>query len=363
MEDLEDRFPKIQEWLSGDVRPTLRQLESLAKTTLTPLGFFFLDEPPQDRLPIRHFRTLGDRGARRPSPDLIETVQVMQQRQVWMREYLMEEGQEPLSFVGSVTDRHPPLSIAQEIRHLLGVGEGWAARQRTWTDALRFLRETMEATGILVVVNGIVGNNTHRKLDPGEFRGFVLVDEYAPLMFVNGADSKAAQMFTLGHELAHVFLGTSAAFDLRQLQPADDSNERLCDRVAAEFLVSENELRKLWPTIQSEPEPFQSIARNFKVSVLVAARRALDLNLIDRNGFIAFYDRYQQDDRRSRAGGSDGGDFYVNQNLRVGRRFAAAVIGAAREGRLLYSEAYQLIGLYGKTFDGFASNLERGELR
>ena len=54
----------------------------------------------------------------------------------------------------------------------------------------------MEHAGILLVVNGVVGNDTSRRLDPDEFRGFALVDEYAPLIFVNNADFKAAQMFT-----------------------------------------------------------------------------------------------------------------------------------------------------------------------
>ncbi len=131
----------------------------------------------------------------------------MQRRQAWMREYLLEEGHEALSFVGSATRRQQTGKIAELMRTALGIDTGWAARYGTWTDALRGLQKRMESIGILVVVNGVVGNNTHRKLDPGEFRGFVLVDNYAPLVFVNGADSKAAQMFTLGHELAHIFFG------------------------------------------------------------------------------------------------------------------------------------------------------------
>jgi Zn-dependent peptidase ImmA (M78 family) len=115
-----------------------------------------------------------------------------------------------------------------------------------------------------------------------EFRGFVLVDEYAPLVFINGADGKAAQMFTLAHELAHVWFGRSAAFDLRDLQPANERTELACNSVAAEFLVPKTELQRSWPTLQQDPEPFQAIARQFKVSALVGARRALDLQLISR---------------------------------------------------------------------------------
>jgi Zn-dependent peptidase ImmA (M78 family) len=358
---LEKKFPKIRQWLSGETQPTLRQLEELAKTTWTPLGFLFLEKPPEEHLPVRHFRTLSDEAPGRPSPNLLETVQTMQRRQSWMREFLAEEGQDKLQFVKSARLAEQPTSVAQRMRQTLGFSEGWAEKQSTWTDALRVLREAMESAGILVVVNGIVGNNTHRKLDPDEFRGFVLVDEYAPLMFVNGADGKAAQMFTLAHELAHVFIGSSAAFDLREMQPADDPTEKACNRVAAEFLVPEHELHRAWESVKNHSEPFQVIAYQFKVSVLVAARRALDLTLVNKDTFLEFYRDYQSNERRRSPRKRKGGDYIRTQNLRVGRRFASVVVRAAREGKLLFSEAYQLTGLYGKTFDRYAASLDKGE--
>lgn len=358
-EAVKRKFPKLPEWLRGQSQPTLRQLEGLARATSTPLGFLFLPEPPEDSLPIPHFRTIAHEPLRRPSADLLETVQTMQRRQDWMREYLTEQGHKPLEFVRSAQLADQPEHVTRELRRTLELAEGWAAELRTWTEALQQLRRKIEEAGILVVVSGIVGNNTRRKLDPTEFRGFVLVDEYAPLVFVNGADGKAAQMFTLAHELAHVWFGSSAAFDLRELQPADDRTEQACNRVAAEFLVPAVELRQVWPSVTQEPEPFQAIARQFKVSDLVAARRALDLQLITTDDFHNFYRAYQERERRV-AGQQEGGDFYATQNLRLGRRFAEAVVRAAKEGRLLYRQAYQLTGLYGKTFERYAESLGFG---
>jgi Zn-dependent peptidase ImmA (M78 family) len=187
------------------------------------------------------------------------------------------------------------------------------------------------------------------------------VDDYAPLVFVNGADGKAAQMFTLAHELAHVFIGSSAAFDLRDMLPAADPTEQTCNRVAAELLVPESELRQLWPVVRHDPEPFQAVARHFKVSVLVAARRALDLGLIGKSEFLDFYGAYQEDERRTAGRKSEGGDFYATQNARVGRRFARTVIRAVKTGRLLYTEAYRLTGLYGKAFDRYVDMFDLGE--
>jgi Zn-dependent peptidase ImmA (M78 family) len=356
--DLEPKFPRLRQWISGQSQPTLRQLELLAKHTLTPLGFFFLEEPPEERLPVPYFRTLGDEASYGHSPDLLETIHTMQQRQSWLREFLVDQGQDALTFVRSAQMDEPLAPVGQRMRDALGLNQGWASKQATWTDALNLLRETMEDKGILVVVNGIVGNNTHRKLDPEEFRGFVLMDEYAPLVFVNGADGRATQMFTLAHELAHVFFGSSAAFDLREMSPANNPTEQACNRIAAEFLVPEQEIRPIWPSIKSNQDRFQSIARKFKVSELVSAYRALDLGLIVKKEFLTFYHDYQNNERRKPR--PEGGDFYATQNLRVGRRFASVVVRAAKEGKLLYSEAYRLTGLYGKTFDSYAASLGFG---
>lgn len=355
-EAIHRKFPKLSEWWTGRRQPTLRQLEAFAKATSTPLGYLFLSEPPEDRLPIPHFRTLGDEPLRRPSPDLLETVQTMERRQAWMREYLIEQGHEPLDFVRTARLTDEPERVVRDMRRTLEIAGEWAAEQPTWTAALRELQSKAEQAGILVVVGSIVGNNTRRKLDPSEFRGFVLVDDYAPLVFINGADGKAAQMFTLAHELAHVWLGSSAAFDLRELQPASDETEQACNRVAAEFLVPALELRQVWPSVRYEPEGFQALARRFKVSELVAARRALDLRLVTKREYLDFYREYQERERRI-SRGQEGGDFYATQNLRLGRRFAETVVRAAREGKLLYHDAYRLTGLYGKTFQQYAQHL------
>lgn len=356
--DLQRTLPKLPKWQEGEYL-TLHEVESLAKETSTPLGYFFLQDPPEDRLPIPHFRTIKNGFSNySPSPELIDTIQIMEQRQSWMRENLIEEGQDRLNFVGSADIRESPENIANDIRQALNLEQLWAADQPNWNKALIELRARMEDAGILIVVTGIVGTNTHRKLEVSEFRGFVLVDDYAPLVFVNNSDGKAAQMFTLAHELAHIWFGKSAIFDLEGLQPADDEIEKACNRVAAEFLVPEKRLRELWEksvkNIQRS-ERYQEIARHFKVSELVAAYRLLNLGLIRNADFYEFYNIYEQDRRNFPK--SKGGNFYDNQRIAIGRRFAEAVIIAAREGRLLYRDAYRLTGLQGNTFEVFAQKL------
>jgi len=358
--DLHGTFPKLSMWLKGESL-SLHEVENLAKETSTPLGFFFLEEPPQERLSIPHFRTLKNHILEQPpSPDLIETIQTMEQRQKWMSENLVEQGQSRLSFIGSASTDDSPESIAIEIRQALSLKEMWAAEQPNWTKALQELRKRMEDIGILVVVTGMVGTNTHRKLDVSEFRGFVLVDEYAPLVLVNNADGKAAQMFTLAHELAHIWFGKSAIFDLAGLQPADDDIERASNRVAAEFLVPEKKLKQFWPVVKNSADKYQAIARHFKVSEIVGAYRLLNLGLINKEDFDTFYQESEHERQENIKTQNRGGNFYDTQRAAIGRRFAEAVIIATREGRLLYRDAYRLTGLHGNTFERFAKELGMG---
>ncbi len=343
---------RVSGWeTSGKI--SFSQVEKLAHFTHTPLGFLYLPEPPDDRLPIPDFRTVGDQTLLRPSPDLLDTVQAMQRRQGWMRDEMIEDGVGPLGFVASATLDSNPVEVAGAMRDGLGLKPDWAVAERTWTDALKHLRDRIEEAGVLVVFNGIVGNNTHRKLNPDEFRGFALVDTHAPLVFINGADYKAAQMFTMVHELVHIWVGAEGVSNFQDMQPSSERTERFCNAVAAEFLVPERDLRSAWGQIPREEAPFDYLARRFKVSSLVAARRALDISLIDRDGFFDFYNAYREDERRRRLRNEAGGDFWNNQNVRIGHRFGAAVVRAVKEGRLLFRDAYLLTGLKGKTFDHF----------
>jgi Zn-dependent peptidase ImmA (M78 family) len=357
-ETLLRKFPKLREWEAGTTKPTLRQVEAFADATAAPLGYLLLPAPPEEELPIPDFRTLDDRPIRRPSGNLLDTIFDMQRRQAWLREDRIEAGYEPLPFIGSVTADAAPGRVAAAMRRTLGAAVGWAELHGTWTDALAWLRNRAEMIGIIVVVNGVVGNNTRRKLDPEEFRGFVLPDAYAPFVFLNGSDGKAAQMFTLAHELAHLWINQAGVFNLREMQPAADPRERFCNSVAAEFLIPEEELRRAWSDIARSPQRFAALARRFKVSELVAARRALDARLIDRDTFFRFYNVYQEDMGRRAARQATGGNFYATQNFRVGRAFAEAVGRAVKEGRLLYRDAFELTGLRGATFDRYLATID-----
>lgn len=354
--DLERRFPKLEAWERGELRPTLKQVEAFAKATRVPVGYLFLPEPPEERLPIPDFRTVSGAEIARPSPELLDTIYAMQRRQAWLRDTLVEGEAEPLEFVSSARLADDPEAIGREMRRIVGLSEGWADGVRTWQEAVSELRRFIEQLGVMAVTNGVVGNNTHRPLDVEEFRGFALSDPYAPLIFVNGADAKSAQMFTLAHELAHVWLGQEGLSGFENLLPGGTDVEDWCNRAAAEFLVPSKEMKARWRDARREASAFAVLARQFKVSPIVVGRRAMDLRLVDRETFFAFYRAYVARER-SQSKGLGGGDFYNNQNTRVGELFVGHVVRAALEGRVGFKEAYELTGLRGGAFQEYAHRL------
>lgn len=349
-------FPKLDQWGNGEGQPTLKQLENFAKAAYVPFGYLFLPEPPEEIVPVPDLRTLRSQGVTRPSPNLLDTIYEMQRRQAWLSEDRIECESEPLDFVGSARQSDDPAGIGQEMRRTVGLVDGWAANVPTWKESVGELRRAIESIGVTVVVNGIVGNNTHRKLNVDEFRGFALNDVYAPLIFVNGSDAKSAQMFTLAHELAHIWLGTSALTNAGLANKSTHGIEVWCDIAAAEFLVPADELKSLWKDIGRKDQPFLAAANAFKVSPIVAGRRAMDLGLVPRKVFFEFYRAHTAQESLPHSA-SGGGDFYKTQNTRIGRSFAARVFLAAKEGRLSFKEAYALTGLHGGAFQEYARRL------
>jgi len=340
--ELADRFPKLDAWERREQLPTLKQLEGFARATFTPIGFLFLQEPPVEQVPIPDFRTIAGIRSTRPTPDLLDTIYLCQQRQDWYRDFARAMGEAPLGLVGSARLTEEIVATAAGIRDKLGLDLDERSRIPTWTDALRRFIEQADALGILVMVSGVVGSNNRRKLDPQEFRGFALSDDLAPLVFVNGADSKAAQMFTLAHELAHIWLGQSAVSDAQALAIPDHVVERWCNQVAAELLVPLEAVRDEYDGDADIRRETERLARRFKVSTLVILRRIHDAGHMSRE---AFRQAYQDEvDRLNALPKGSGGDFYLTLGARAGKTFARALVISTMEGRTSFTEAFRLLG-------------------
>jgi Zn-dependent peptidase ImmA (M78 family) len=336
------RIPQLAAWEREAAQPTLKQLESFANVTHTPIGYLFLPEPPVEGVPIPDFRTIADQPIARPSPDLLDTLHLCQQRQDWYRDFARSMAEPALAIVGSEQRTNDVVGTAARIGDALGFDLDERRELPTWTEALRRFIEQADAAGVLVMVSGVVGSNNRRRLDPHEFRGFALVDDLAPLVFVNGADTKAAQMFTLAHELVHIWLGQSALSDAEARMVPDHAVERWCNQVAAELLVP-------LAVVRAEHDPgadlrgeLDRLARQFKVSTLVVLRRIHDTGRLTRDEYWAAYDAELE--RLRSLPKSSGGDFYLTLSARVSKRFARALVASTLEGRSSFTEAFRLLG-------------------
>ena len=287
---LMSRFSKLAEWESGASKPTLKQLEAM--------------------------------------------VYACQERQSWYREFAATAGVEPCPFVGSATTSSPVVEVAERMRKTLNFDLDRRNDSPTWTEALRDFIDQAEAAGVLVMCSGVVLNNNGRPLDPDEFRGFTIADALAPLVFINGADTKAAQTFTLAHELVHLWIGQSGVTDATIRQVPSRQTERWCNQVAAEFLV---------PLAVLRADYQKSNQLDREVSSLVILRRLHDAGFISKPFFAEAFDA-ELDRLRERAKGS-GGSFYLTQAVRASKRFTRALLASTLEGQTLFRDAMRLLGV------------------
>ncbi len=345
-EDLTARFGKLPEWEDGQTFPTLKQLEAFAGAVHVPFGYLFLSEPPDETLPIPDFRTFAGRPVTRPSPNLLDTIYACQERQGWYQDFARVIGEPSRSFVGSASERMSPEIVAARMRETLGFDLAARRECSTWADAFRLLIRQADEAGILVMVSGIVVSNSHRRLNLDEFFGFALCDPLAPLIFVNGRDTKAAQMFTLAHELAHIWLGASALSNLGAAPKTGFCRQEVwCNAVAAEFLVPLNSLRPDLRSVESLPDALSRLTRSFKVSKLVILRRLLDVGWLTREHFDTYWLQERKRLRMPAESGSAGGGFHRTTVARVGRRFVRSVVTSTLEGQTLYKDAFHMLGV------------------
>lgn len=329
---------RLREWESGERKLTFNQAMRFAEKAHVPFGYLFLAKPPEEVLPIPDLRTLEGQGVQRPSAELLDLVKLMMQRQEWYREYLQQHFAEANPYVGRASYSDSVESIVEDIRACLGV-EPHPTRGK-WDDYYRDLVQRIESLGILVMRQGNLGHHS-RPLNVDEFRGFAIVDEYAPIIFVNHSDALGARLFTLIHELCHIWIGQSGISD-------GDTNthrqeEVLCNAVAAEFLVPAQEFRALWQhDSESWEDNLPPLEAHFHVSTWALARRALTLNFISQQEYGRYI--FEQKMRHEQRKGSGGPTYYQTKKAQISRQFSQAVVGEALSGQLLLREAGELLG-------------------
>lgn len=225
----------IEAWCNGDDRPTYAEARELARAL--HIGFSWLMVPPRKAvLPIPDLRRGTLRG-REPSPELLAAVHDALRKRDWMR-----ERRPSLDFVGSA-DGAPPWDTAREIAARLSVDE---ARDecRSAGDFLDRLATKAEENGVIVLRRECVGTDANRPYDPNEFAGFTIVDDRAPIVFVNASRDPARQALALVHGVAHVWLGHGGVCGGSDAAgPVDDTEARV-DAITAAIVTRGPKMRE-----------------------------------------------------------------------------------------------------------------------
>jgi Zn-dependent peptidase ImmA (M78 family) len=348
------RFRQWPQWLSGESGPSLRQLEKLAKLCNTATGYFFLPQAPVLKLPIADFRSAQMLDDEEPSSALLDTLHACQNRQAWYKEHLLKEAAQPPPLVGCNRLEESALKSAAAIRCILNFTLSQQQECKGWEEALRRLVKAVEEAGVLVMINSVVNHNNRRKLDLQEFRAFSLCDKLAPLIFINGADSKAAQMFSIAHELAHISLGLSGISDSSADSLHERKTEEHCNRVAAEFLVPIKDIKNNYLPRAGLDANVAELGRLYKVSSLVILRRLFDAGFIDPKTLREKYRLEQERFQKLRKTGR-GGDFYRSLIQRNSRRFTQTLVNSTMNEETLLRDALSLLGIKSlTTFDSLA---------
>ncbi|MBM6588819.1 ImmA/IrrE family metallo-endopeptidase [Brevibacterium sp. RIT 803] len=326
----------------------MNQLQTFAKWTRVPFGKLFLAKPPEEALSLPDFRTVNNR-APEPSADLIDTIRWVEVRRDWYVDYLRRHHEDPVEWVGSVKVGQSPRSVADQIRNTLGLKPAIAEGYKKIQDAINSISQAIENVGGLVLSSGVVAGNNRRPLDTEDFRGFSVSERWAPLIFVNGADTKNGQVFTLAHELAHLFSGTSGVSNPDYTDQTAGRTESWCNRVAAELLVPKEAHQ--WERFDGQVPrgTLDTLSRQFNVSTVMILVRLKAFDCVTKESFEK---QFGPEVRRARklareaklSGKSGGGNWYSNQAIRLGKTIARSLAVDTYEGGTTYGEALRIAG-------------------
>ena len=348
---------KLKEWESGKSLPTMTQARKMSQTYRRPLAAFYLPHPPKDFPLLKDFRTVEGRSPSYSS-SLVFLMRQFQERQAWLREHLKDQGHEELNFIGSGNLRSSPKTLSKNIIKILwGSQKEYfqvVSKNKKVQTLLKSWLDRCEGKGIFISRTSNL--NSKNVIPVAEARGFVISDKYAPFIFINSGDSKTAQLFTLLHELAHLWLDISGVPDHFPVsyKTKKSSIEFLCNQTAAEILMPEEKIR-VFPKLKNTEEINNFIkeqSKNFPVSRLSLLVRLKTFSLLSASAFKKLKDQYKEEYEKYKAeqkkklkeapGGPNANLLKISAN---GESFTKIVAYSYKEGLISGREASNLLDM------------------
>lgn len=341
---------KLEAWENGRSQPTFNQAQDIARKLKIPFGYLYLSKPPDESLPLPDLRVKPGTPPKDPSPDFLEILYDAIRKQEWYRDYLIAEDADPVPFVNRYSMSSPIETVAKDIRQTLNLDEKFRKKARDQTNFYTKLVEQVESSGVLVLSTSIVGSNTKRKLDPKEFQGFAMPDALAPLIFVNQNDYLSARIFTLMHELVHIWMGVSGVSIQDYLERPVNQNERTqrrANEIAAEILVPAKDLISRWQAYADIDEGLDELRKYYKVSVFVILRRIYDLGMVSFDTYHSKYDELIEGIVPKKKGGGGGG--YQTYFSRNSTTITTTILNSVSGGKMLPTQASKLLNVNPRT--------------
>jgi len=281
---------RLIEWEDGLQQPTIHQAEILAKVYRRPFALFFLPEIPRDFQPLQDYRR---KTAKHLGTASIFIIREIQQKQAWISEVYEESLDKKLPFVGRFSIKNNATEVANDILRILDINPFHYSLDRP----IREWIDKAESKGIFISRTSFI--HSRLKLDSEELQGFTISDQYAPFVFVNSDDWDAPQLFTLVHELAHIWIAESGISN--EIEPEIRSEdtfhpvELFCNEVAANALMPVSVMRSLDTHIFDNANKVFKTAKSFGVSSFALLYRALKLDLITIESYRVLKDEAQKD--------------------------------------------------------------------
>jgi Zn-dependent peptidase ImmA (M78 family)/transcriptional regulator with XRE-family HTH domain len=328
---------RLIDWEDGRSKPTIRQAQILAKAYRRPFALFFLPDIPQDFQPLQDYRMKGSKLLGTASIFIIREIQ---QKQAWISEVNEQNEEKKIPFVGRFSVMDNPATVADDILSTLNINP----LQYEYKNPINEWIDKVEANGVFISRTSFI--HSRLKLDSNEIQGFAISDSYAPFIFINSSDWNAPQLFTLVHELAHIWIAETGISN--QIQPIVESQvkyhpiEVFCNEVAANALIPTDYISELRQSKTITSDQIFIYSRNLGISSFALLVRALNLNLISYSEYSSlkfeadagFKDFLQKaSERKAKQKKADGGpNPYLLRLNKNSRTFTQIVLDAYRGG-------------------------------
>ncbi|MDR3112523.1 MAG: ImmA/IrrE family metallo-endopeptidase [Elusimicrobiota bacterium] len=338
-------------WEEGTDFPTIYIAKILSKLYGIKFITFYLPSVPKKIKPLKDFRGIPDPNIF--SKNFIFLMREIQGKQEWTKEYLTNKSKKPIAFVDSIALEYGIEHCTKEAVNLLNklLLSDTIELSSKVDDTFKILVKKIESLGVFVSIGNSYNGHHLYSVEPSEARGFAIADKIAPFVFINSKDNKKAQIFTLIHEVCHLFLGESGISDTSSGNK--NPTEIICNKATAEFLMPTEKFHEIWNSTKTNSldEKIKILGEKFPTSRLSITIRAYALRLISNKTFDETYAHYKKEvkdftaikkKQQAKGGFSDP---YLKTLKINGKQFVNTVMEAYSSSEIMISSACSLLGI------------------